>query len=90
MLKYRLMVNRSILGQTFNARNVRNILMKLCDKAHIHLLESSKHVKASLYKLSRSLCRLVGLGKTCLIGERQLGLNRAQTPTSVSSTSLHL
>lgn len=64
--------------------------MNSCDKAHIHLLQTSKHVKASLYKLSRSLCRLVGLGKTCLIGERQLGLNRAQTPTSVSSTSLHL
>lgn len=81
------MENRSILGQTLNARKVRNILMKSCD---IHLLQTSKHVKASLYKLSRSLCRLVGLGKTCLIVERQLGLNRAQTPTSVSSTSLHL
>lgn len=51
------MENRS----TLNARKVRNILMNSCDKAHIHLLQTSKHVKASLYKLSRSLCRLVGL-----------------------------
>lgn len=86
-LKTSLTVSQIVYAKKLDTKYFKKFLRHTY--THVYQTNKGVNVRRAISQ-SGSLCRLVGLGKTCLIGERQLGLNPAQTATSVSSTSLHL